>query len=355
LKQRFTVRGVFLVVPLILLIVFVGFGSYYLYWNSAPAETTCASCHEIKGSVDVFGLSAHRNLACKECHGTALSNGFHSIYEKGMMVVNHLRTLHLEGIRMNERQVLAVMDHCIRCHAKEHANWLSGGHSARYTDIFLNEEHNKNEQLNFDCLRCHGMYSELDINGLVEPIDLTGPWKLKNPEVALIPVIPCLACHRTHQEGEPFQNPDYSNPGGVFYQRKSSQSGLSFYNRQDKSYVSVYHLPILTLSDSGSPIKVSDDPLMRNCIQCHAPNAHHQPGTSDDQTPRGVHEGLSCLSCHDPHSNDSKESCGNCHPPISNCKQDVTRMNTTYADPGSPNNIHWVSCTDCHTNGIPEV
>ena len=37
-----------------------------------------------------------------------------------------------------------------------------------------------------------------------------------------------------------------------------------------------------------------------------------------------------------------------CHPAISNCKLDVTKMNTSFKDPESPNNIHWVACTDCH-------
>ncbi len=95
-------------------------------------------------------------------------------------------------------------------------------------------------------------------------------------------------------------------------------------------------------------MKVSDDPIMRNCVQCHAPNAIHQAGTSDDRTPRGVHEGLSCVACHELHSNDARKSCQECHPAISNCKLDVTKMNTSYADSKSPNNIHFVACTDCH-------
>jgi hypothetical protein len=95
-------------------------------------------------------------------------------------------------------------------------------------------------------------------------------------------------------------------------------------------------------------VKVSDDIVMRNCIQCHAPNALHQAGTADDRTPRGVHEGLSCTACHEPHSNDAKNSCASCHPAISNCKLDVTKMNTSYADVKSVNNIHFVACANCH-------
>ncbi|HXX62253.1 MAG TPA: cytochrome c3 family protein, partial [Bacteroidota bacterium] len=79
----------------------------------------------------------------------------------------------------------------------------------------------------------------------------------------------------------------------------------------------------------------------------------HEAGTSDDRTPRGVHEGISCLACHENHSNASRSSCQNCHPAISNCQRDVTTMNTTFFDRKSPHNIHFVRCIDCHTKGIP--
>jgi hypothetical protein len=276
------------------------------------------------------------------------------MYEKGMMVVTHVKEKHVEDIRMQESQVLDVMDNCIRCHTMEHAAWLSGGHSANYSDIFLNEKHNKTEQLNFDCLRCHGMFSDVDIKDVVEPLDVKGPWKLKNESIAQRPTIPCLACHQIHNKGEPYKRPDYANPQSAFYQRKTSPPGLSFYNRQDKLYISVNYLPQPKIWENNRLVKLSDDPLIKNCIQCHAPDAHHQSGTSDDRAPRGVHEGISCLSCHDAHSNDARNSCVKCHPPVSNCNLDVTKMKTSFADGKSPNNIHWVSCADCHKNSIPK-
>jgi hypothetical protein len=244
-----------------------------------------------------------------------------------------------------------MMNHCSRCHTSENARWLAGGHSARYKDIFLDEKHNTTEQLNFDCLRCHAMFADVAIDELVEPLDVKGPWRLKDNSVAQLPTIPCMACHQTHSEGSPRKSPDYSNPRSAFYQRKPAESKAGFYNRPDITHYLAEYLPKLVLWEGERPVKVSDDPLMRNCIQCHAPNARHQAGTSDDRTPRGVHEGLTCLACHDPHSNDARQSCIKCHPAISNCKQDVTAMNTSYADPKSPNNIHWVSCTDCHKEG----
>jgi hypothetical protein len=352
MRRRSTLQTIILVIPLIILAVSIMFGSFYAYWNSAAPEKTCGSCHEIGKSVDLFAQSAHREMKCSECHGTALSNGFHSLREKGIMVVNHIKTENVEDIRLSEDQILAVMDNCKRCHTDEYAAWHSGGHSALYHDIFLDRKHNETEQINFDCLRCHGMFSDLPVQDLVEPLNKTGPWKFKKAEIADKPVIPCMACHQTHRKGLPKTNPDYSSPGNIFYLRQDSSEAAGFYYRPDRVSISVEFLPKLTLWEGIREVKVSDDLLMRNCVQCHSPNAPHQAGTSDDRTPRGVHEGLSCTACHEAHSNDASKSCNKCHPAISNCNLDVTKMNTSFRDQESPNNIHWVDCKDCHKEKV---
>lgn len=341
----------FLVITLIAGTAVLSFSSFYAYWNSAPADQTCALCHEIAPMVYSLSNSSHRELQCKECHGTALSNGFHSMKEKGMMVVHHLLKKNTENIKMNEEQLLLVMQDCKRCHTAEFSQWMSGGHSMDYQHVFLNEEHNSTEQLNFDCMRCHGMFFEGDVSEIVQPISIEGPWELVDKEIADKPAIPCMTCHQIHQEGMPKNRPDYSNPKDIFYHKDSTVTGLSFYNRHDKTHYHVSELPELKFWDEEQPVKVSDDMRMRNCTQCHAPNARHQAGTGDDRTPRGVHEGLSCLACHAPHSNDARNSCATCHPAISNCGVDVTQMNTSFAHKESRHNIHFVSCTDCH-NGI---
>jgi hypothetical protein len=346
-------RIILVVVPLALLVAVILFGSFYTYWNSASPENTCAQCHEIGKSVDMFARSPHRDLQCKDCHGTALSNGLHSLKEKGMMVVHHAGNQFTEDIKLNEEQVLGIMNKCTGCHASEYADWLSGGHSAQYRHIFLNNKHNEAEQLNPDCLRCHGMFSDVPIQEVVEPLSKSGPWKLKNAKKLDTPVIPCLACHQVHKAGGPRFSPDYFNPRNVFYLRHLYEEKVSFYSRVERTNIPVQELPRLHVTEGGRQIKIADDPVMGNCVQCHAPNSHHIAGTSDDRTPRGVHEGISCNTCHKPHSNDARLSCTQCHPSISNCKLDVTTMNTSYADPGSPHNIHWVACADCHTSGIP--
>ena len=339
---------IILPVAICLIVITVSFGSFYTYWNTASPDQTCASCHEIGKAVHSFSQSSHREMHCKECHGTALSNGLHSLKEKAMMVVSHVREERVEEIRMNEAQLLDVMDNCRRCHASEFASWKSGGHSASYKDIFLDETHNKTEQLNFDCLRCHGMFYKGTTADLVGPISTKGPWAMKDAGKAGQPAIPCMACHQVHAKGKIAKNPDYYKPASVFYSRDSSGAGLSFYDRHEKAHIISAMLPKLKLYEGEKLVAVSDDHRIRNCTQCHAPNGWHEAGTSDDRTPRGVHEGLSCLACHAPHSNDARNSCKTCHPVSSNCKQDVLTMNTTYANPKSPNNIHWVSCSDCH-------
>ena len=100
-------------------------------------------------------------------------------------------------------------------------------------------------------------------------------------------------------------------------------------------------------------VKLSPDPRQGLCYQCHAPLAGGQVKTGDDRTPVGVHEGISCLACHDHHRGTTRASCAACHPRLSNCGRDVETMDTTFASKDSKHNIHWVKCADCHPKGVP--
>ena len=75
--------------------------------------------------------------------------------------------------------------------------------------------------------------------------------------------------------------------------------------------------------------------------------------SGDDRTPVGVHEGISCLGCHQKHSQNTRQSCATCHPRLSNCGLDVAKMDTTFGNPKSAHNIHTVKCIDCHPKGVP--
>jgi hypothetical protein len=321
----------------------------YTWWNLASPDKTCTSCHEINSSFDSWMSSAHREIACRECHGTALSNGIHSLNEKTKMVFSHLdKDMHSDDIRLTESGILETMDRCVNCHQSEYAKWKSGGHSASYASIFLNETQNSKELLNYDCLRCHGMFYDNTIDDLVEPVSIRGPWKLKDPDKAGQPTIPCMACHQIHSNGEPLKTPDHSEPKNIFYGRNISGKSLGFYNRHEKIHFSPASLPQPDILIFGDTVQTPTDPVYRLCVQCHAPSVWHEAGTADDRTPVGVHEGISCRACHEPHSNNQRNSCDKCHPGISNCQLDVRTMNTSYLSPSSPNNIHFISCKSCH-------
>ncbi|MGA9117774.1 MAG: multiheme c-type cytochrome [Bacteroidota bacterium] len=326
-----------------------------VFWDTASPQTTCASCHEIESSSTAWAHSGHRLLSCRECHGTAFSNGLHGLTEKGRMVVHHFTRTGSQEIGLDETQVVEMLDNCKRCHGKEYAKWISGGHSATYAALFLNEKHNSREQPNSDCLRCHGMFFGGTIQDLMSPVSTKGPWKINQPDQAARPAIPCLTCHEIHRRGSPAVSPDYSDPKKIFYATPVDSAVVLYYYRYEKTHIEADDLPLVKVYDGKRPVDQSTDPRQRVCMQCHAPNAFHVAGSSDDRTPRGVHEGLSCLTCHDTHSNDARQSCIDCHPAISNCGRDVTKMNTTFADSKSPHNIHFVGCPDCHPAGIPKA
>jgi hypothetical protein len=321
-------------------------GSYT--YRTGASGRACAACHEIESARDAWAESPHRDVACANCHGTAWSSGVHGVTETLEAVLAHFGRQPRDGIRLEEPQVSEATERCRACHAREYADWLSGGHSVTYAGVFLDRVHNEAEQLSESCLRCHGMFFEGTIADVVTPVATRGPWRLVDAERGSVPAIPCMACHRIHAEGLPAARPDYADPATIAARRPSRIARVGFYDRYERVHFGAAELPPLRPTLDGAPVAISPDERQRVCAQCHAPNAFHQAGSSDDRTPRGVHEGLSCAACHAPHSNDARGSCGNCHPQLSNCGLDVTTMETTYADPASPNNVHFVACADCH-------
>lgn len=355
MKRKLKERRILVAVLVVAALLVIGFGGY-AGWNSARPERTCASCHEIVPSLEIWQQSAHRDVKCVDCHGTALGNGFHSLKEKSGMLFSHFSAEPAnERVRLDEEGVLQVMEACISCHRDEYSSWQAGGHSASYGDIFLNEKHNSMERPYPDCFRCHGMYYDGTISDLVEPLSTTGPWKLKQTEKASQPVIPCLACHPIHMENEPRVRPgSMDDPYSIFYEREERNPLTGLYIRSDRMHLRADKLRKPDMYDGDIPVLVSDDPLQHICIQCHAPNWAHQAGTGDDRTPVGVHEGISCRACHRGHSNDPRNACKTCHPAVSSCNLDVMTMNTTYMNRESPNNIHSMFCVDCH-DPVPEI
>ncbi len=341
------------VIFLALFVVIIATAGWASYWHFAAPSRTCGSCHEIVPSHNLWQESYHREVPCEDCHGTAVSNGFHSLWENARRVVGHFSEPSTEQIALKEEQVEEMIGRCRECHEREYADWLASGHSVSYADVFLNEKHNSAEQINEDCLRCHAMFFDGRIQDIVQPISTRGLWKLVNPALAERHAIPCLACHEIHLRGNPSSIAEHSDPKAIHYSRPLPVPRAGLYDRQEKVHFEIALLPTPAIFEGEREVIVSPDPRQRLCYQCHAPAADHQVGTSDDRTPLGVHEGLSCFTCHELHSHESRKSCSDCHPRLSNCGLDVEQMDTSFRSRASRHNIHTVACKDCHTKGVP--
>ena len=299
--------------------------------------------------------SAHRTLGCMQCHDASLST-------KLRHVRVHLSRHVPEQIVLREQDVLVMQAKCQSCHQREYASWHAGGHAATFKEIFADPSHNSRRHLMEDCLRCHGMHFKGSIKELVTPYDTQGPWRIVPQGLTAAPVMPCMTCHQVHRQGQPMMQLQKR----VAIVSPHVISTLGLYDRREQVHFQVATLAIPQLYDGARPLRMSEDPLQGLCYQCHAPRvpepgspaamAHwgEQAGSGDDRTPMGVHEGLSCRACHTGHDESTAASCKQCHPKMSDCGQDVEKMDTTFANPKSAHNIHWVRCTDCHAQGIPK-
>jgi len=302
------------------------------YFHFGNPRDTCASCHEMTVAHTSWSSSAHSSLHCRDCHGGSLTLDVHALKAHVNRVVRHFTRAPAETIRLKEDDILRVNAACEKCHPQAVADWRSSRHSSTYARFFLDPDHNKLERLAPDCLRCHGMFFDKNIEDLVTPVSTVGPWSLRDPSKAVQPAIPCLACHQIHSGAAETKLPQ-------------------LYSRHEQAYFPAGLLPPVDVVQGNRAVKISSDPRQRLCAQCHAPDTFRRQGTGDDRTPIGVHEGLSCMDCHSRHSNSAKGSCASCHPGSSHCRIDVEKMDTTFLSSSSKHNIHTVACEDCH-NGV---
>ncbi len=314
-------------------------GALYYHYETGAA---CARCHEIRASYDDWHASTHRSVACGECHGGPLaSNNLRRVWA-------HFGGRETEQIRLTHRDLYPVAERCKKCHQQEYAQWQSGPHAATYKTIFLDAKYNAAHKLMDDCLRCHGMHFAGSIKDLVAPVDLKGPWKLLAPELSERPAIPCLGCHEIHRHGNPLARA--KEP----LKQELIRPSVSLFDRREERHFSVKLLALPQILEGGRVVKMSRDARQALCYQCHAPLATAQAFSGDDRTALGVHEGISCLACHQKHSQQTRQSCSTCHPRMSNCGIDVETMDTTFKDVNSRHNIHTVKCADCHPEGVPQ-
>jgi hypothetical protein len=323
------------------------------YAGSSYSGRYCTACHEIQAHYDKWAGSIHRGVDCKECHGRAFTLDL-DVHATNIRHLYYQATGRIPAqVRLKDRQVDRVAGNCARCHADKAAQWRTGGHSAAYAHIFLSAAHNAKTRLMDDCLRCHGMFVDGNVAGVVSPIDNKGPWKLVDQAYAERPTIPCLACHSMHSRGVPGKRPNYLEPKTIAYNRVAATTTLAYYDRRERTHIPAAELPLPVMRAGDRLVKMSPDRRQALCYQCHAPEAVHQAGSGDDRTATGVHEGIGCLGCHDAHTLDARASCAHCHPAMSNCGLDVATMDTTFKSPASGHDIHRVACTDCHEKGVP--
>ena len=342
----------FRAVLLLLLLAIVLLPSASVYYRYSGGWS-CGRCHEIWQSYTNWHSSTHRNVPCSDCHGDvfSLDAGFH--LKNISQLAAHLRGKIPEQVHLKAEDVQKMCSRCGRCHQQEYADWAAGPHAATFKEIFLDQTHDHQQPLMDDCLRCHGSYFNGSIRDLVTPLDTKGPWRLLHPELADQPAIPCLVCHQIHREGSPLVRP-VAKPAHPGPGQEIARPSLALFDRRQFDYVAIEKLSLPGMHDGGSPIHVSPDIRQALCYQCHAPLATANVGSGDDRTSAGVHEGLSCLACHQGHGQRTRASCSTCHPQLSNCGLNVETMDTTFKSVHSPHNIHFVKCIDCHTKGIPK-
>lgn len=323
-----------------------------LYYEAGGGKG-CTSCHEMNPLYDRWHASSHRNIACEKCHGGAmtLDVGFH--WNNATRVFAHVKGDLAERVGFSNRYVQEMSERCRSCHQQEYAAWESGPHSASYERIFLDQKHNTANMLMDDCLRCHGMHFEGGVNDLVKPVNRKGPWQMAPGVSGKMASMPCLTCHEMHREGTVLKKAGVEGRVAGLSQEIARPS-LALYDRRTQTSVPLAELPVPVMKEGERVVKMSRDQRQALCYQCHAATAGMQVGSGDDRTGIGVHEGISCLACHEKHGQKTRASCASCHPKMSNCGLDVEKMDTSFRSAESKHNIHFVKCLDCHPTGVPK-
>jgi hypothetical protein len=280
------------------------------------------------GPHDTWTTSAHRNLDCKECHGSAFTtdlemhrtNFRHLYYQVSGRIPDRVR-----------RTGRSIGSPPMRAQARGTAGqFTAGGHSVGYGRILHSTKHNTRMLVMDDCLRCHGMFVDGNVTTVVAPIDTRGPWTLVQADWQDRPSIPAWRVTRCTAPTRLRRSPTTPTRGDP-HQRSAATTTLAFYDRRGGHVPLVVAVPQMTTK--GRAVKMSPDVRQAMCYQCHAPEATHEVGTADDRTAIGVHEGISACGATRPTPRRARP-CANCHPSQSNCTS-TTRMDTTLSIPSA--------------------
>lgn len=258
-----------------------GIGAFCRFEYGDPAKT-CILCHEIRGSRDRWSRSPHKEVDCKDCHGGTLESLGDNIKRgvKHVMGADYARLG--STFCLSERQVEDLCDRCAKCHRAETEQWARSGHGKSASEFLQDEFHNAAWKPADHCLRCHGMFLEGEMSDIV-----------KRKDLASRRAIPCTACHRIH-----------------------SEDPLQLFSRGEWTSFPAANLHLQRIfTPGGREVRRSPDAQNRLCANCHAANAEGVAGSSDDRTPLGGQEGMSCTDCHKGHDMKADPSRGRCpHP-----------------------------------------
>ena len=236
---------------------------------------------------------------CKDCHGSSFSADLR-MHAKNLAARVAARARRDARSRSTSatRTCAPLVERCGSCHRQERADWESGPHGAPYAAIFINPEHNANQQLMDDCLRCHAHALRGRHPRPRHPARPQGPVDVREggvrrPARGALPRVPLRppqgrAARRRAATAGSWPGPRRRSRG----RRSPSTTGAP------SSTSGLDRLPLPAMKDGDRPVKTSPDRRQALCYQCHAPRAGNQVFSGDDRTPVGVHEGLSCLACH---------------------------------------------------------
>ena len=145
-----------LLVAIFAILLLPGASFYYSY----SGGKSCTKCHEIWQPYRDWHESAHRNIACSECHGDVLTldAGFH--LKNIRQLAAHIRGKIPEQVRLKTDDVFKIGKRCEKCHREEYASWSSGPHSTTYSKIFLSKDHNSQTLLMDNEELCAGRVSQ---------------------------------------------------------------------------------------------------------------------------------------------------------------------------------------------------
>ncbi|NOZ07614.1 MAG: hypothetical protein GXO91_01900 [FCB group bacterium] len=222
---------------------------------------------------------------------------------------------------------------CAGCHETEQAQWASDAdlHAQSAIDVLTTEEHNTEELLVDDCLKCHSSFQySLGVAHFVTPVDMIGspPGTWTELNASEWEATKCEVCHDPTSDGD----------------KMLAKYGSVLDGDWNPGYISISDLPeayqvIITGDETYSDsIYVYPDQtalsiqITRLCSSCHDPadqgpepeivqdGINYGPQGGDSRSYVMVnHQGFGCGDCHNPHDftpvdPTQKTACMGCHP-----------------------------------------